>query len=91
MRAGTHPRSPETRRTGTGHLTGRDACKGNVNPKIAPHIIRMAETRAVARALRLACNIGMCSVEELGGDLEPVQAQNGQQRPGNGNARAYAG
>jgi len=30
----------------------------------------MAETRAVARALRLACNIDLCSVVELGGDVE---------------------
>lgn len=53
-----------------------DATPKNVNGRIAPHIVRMAETRAVARALRLACNIGTCSVEELGGDSE--------QRNGNG-------
>lgn len=47
-----------------------DATPKNVNGRIAPHIVRMAETRAMARALRLACNIGMCSVEELGGDVE---------------------
>ena len=55
-----------------------DACRGNVNKMILPHIIRMAETRAVARALRLACNIGMCSVEELGGDVEAPQQRNGR-------------
>ena len=44
-----------------------DASAANVGRMIAPHIIRMAETRAVARALRLACNIGMTSREELGG------------------------
>ena len=47
-----------------------DATPKNVNGRIAPHIVRMAETRAVARALRLACNIGLCSVVELGGDVE---------------------
>ena len=47
-----------------------DGCRGNVNKMIVPHIIRMAETRAVARALRLACNIGTCSVEKLGADSE---------------------
>ena len=47
-----------------------DATPKNVNGRIAPHIVRMAETRAVARALRLACNIGLFSVVELGGDVE---------------------
>lgn len=44
-----------------------DATTENVNANIQPHLIRMAETRAVNRALRLATNIGMCSAEELGG------------------------
>lgn len=45
-----------------------DADEKNVNRMIARHKIRMAETRAIARALRLYCNIGMTSVEELGGE-----------------------
>lgn len=44
-----------------------DASKTNVNATIAPHMIRMAETRAINRSLRLATNVGMCSAEELGG------------------------
>ena len=43
-----------------------DASKNNVNQMIVPHKLRMAETRSIARALRLATNIGMCSLEELG-------------------------
>jgi len=50
-----------------------DASKSNVNKMILPHMIRMAETRAVNRALRFGTNIGMCSVEELGGDDKPVK------------------
>lgn len=49
-----------------------DASSMNVNSGIKPHMIRMAETRAIARALRLACDIGICSAEELGGSDSSV-------------------
>jgi len=52
----------------TGH---GDANQDNVNSMVGRHLIRMAETRAINRALRFYNNIGMCSVDELGGDDSP--------------------
>ncbi len=62
-------------RTEDGKFTGiGDASPQNVGRMIAPHIIRMAETRAKARALRDAINVGVASIEELGDDPEPAYA-----------------
>lgn len=52
--------------TEQGTFTGLgDAGPDNVSRMMVPHLIRMAETRAKARALRDAVNVGVTAVEEL--------------------------
>src|ERR1700689_1772059 len=50
-----------------------DADPSNVSPLVRGAEMRVAETRAVNRALRKAYGIGLCSVEELGWVSEPVK------------------
>ena len=49
-----------------------DADPSNVSPLVHGAEIRVAETRAVNRALRKAYGIGICSVEEIGSFAEPA-------------------
>ena len=52
-----------------------DADPTNVSAQMKPHLIRMAETRAKARALRDAVNVGMAALEELGPDEVPERRE----------------
>ena len=51
-----------------------DADPSNVSLVVRGAEMRVAETRAVNRALRKAYGIGICSVEEIGSSSEPRQS-----------------
>lgn len=77
-------KSPESK----GFVGYGDADPSNVSSLVHGAEMRVAETRAVNRALRKAYGIGLCSVEELGSFSYPVEptrdSQNGS-RSSNGN------
>jgi hypothetical protein len=52
-----------------------DADPSNVSPLVHGAEMRVAETRAVNRALRKAYGVGICSVEEIGSIAVPTQPQ----------------
>ncbi len=66
-----------------------DADPSNVSWLVRGAEMRVAETRAVNRALRKAYGIGLCSVEEIGSFAEPSQSPRGTKKispqPANGN------
>src|SRR6266446_9795208 len=65
-----------------------DADPSNVSTLVSGAEMRMAETRAVNRALRKAYGIGLCSVEELGslsGPPKPSQAYQAQENSNSSN------
>jgi hypothetical protein len=56
-----------------------DANPTNCNAKVGKHLLRLASTRAIARALRSFTNVGLTALEELA-DLNDVMG-NGDQKP----------
>jgi hypothetical protein len=62
-----------------------DADPSNVSSLVRGAEMRVAETRAVNRALRKAYGIGLCSVEEIGTLPNPTEKLPPQNANGNGN------
>lgn len=62
-----------------------DANPSNVSDLMRGAELRIAETRAVNRALRKAYGIGICSVEEIGTIPNPAEKLPPQKATGNGN------
>jgi len=76
-------------RTCKGFVGYGDADPSNVSPLVRGAEMRVAETRAVNRALRKAYGIGICSVEEIGSFAEPAPSSRESKKlslqPVNGN------
>ena len=76
-------------RTCKGFIGYGDADPSNVSPLVHGAEMRVAETRAVNRALRKAYGIGICSIEEIGSFAEPSQTSQVSKKlppqPANGN------
>ena len=82
------------RRGSKGFVGYGDADPSNVSDLVRGAAMRVAETRAVNRALRKAYGIGLCSVEEIGTFHRSVESFSSQQNsptnddvPGNGQPR----
>jgi hypothetical protein len=77
-------------KSGAEHFVGYgDADPSNVSFLVHGAEMRVAETRAVNRALRKAYGIGICSVEEIGSFAEPPHSSRDSKKlppqPANGN------
>jgi hypothetical protein len=79
-------------RTCRGFVGFGDADPSNVSPLVHGAEMRVAETRAVNRALRKAYGIGICSVEEIGSVSGKSQAaENSRKAPPPANGNGYGG
>jgi hypothetical protein len=76
-------------KSSSGFVGYGDADPSNVSALVHGAEMRVAETRAVNRALRKAYGIGICSVEEIGSFAEPSQSSRESKKlppqPANGN------
>jgi len=70
-------KSPRSR----GFVGYGDADPSNVSPIVHGAEMRVAETRAVNRALRKAYGIGLCSIEEIGSFPSPFEPAGERQNP----------
>ncbi len=72
-----------------------DADPSNVSALVQGAELRVAETRAINRALRKAYGVGICSAEEIGSAVEPVppsrESMKFPSQPVHGNGNGYGG
>jgi len=56
-----------------------DASPESAERPMQPHLVRLADTRAIARAMRIAVNVGMTALEEINSS-EPIVGANGDRK-----------
>jgi hypothetical protein len=80
-------------RTCRGFVGYGDADPSTVSPLVHGAEMRVAETRAVNRALRKAYGIGICSIEEIGSSRAPSQTARVSEKlpPKSANGNGYGG
>jgi hypothetical protein len=80
-------------RTCRGFVGYGDADPSNVSPVVHGAEMRVAETRAVNRALRKAYGIGICSIEEVGSSPAPSDTARVSEKlpPKSANGNGYGG
>src|SRR5438105_11202354 len=80
-------------RTCRGFVGYGDADPSNVSPVVRGAEMRVAETRAVNRALRKAYGIGICSIEEIGSSAAPSEPARVSEKlpPKSANGNGYGG
>jgi hypothetical protein len=80
-------------RTCRGFVGYGDADPSNVSPIVHGAEMRVAETRAVNRALRKAYGIGICSIEEIGSSTAPSETARVSEKlpPKSANGNGYGG
>jgi len=82
-----------TSRTCKGFVGYGDAEPSNVSSLVRGAEMRVAETRAVNRALRKAYGVGICSIEETGSSRAPSETARGSGKlpPQSANGNGYGG
>jgi hypothetical protein len=82
-----------TSRTCKGFVGYGDAEPSNVSSLVRGAEMRVAETRAVNRALRKAYGVGICSIEEIGSSRAPSETARGSEKipPPSANGNGYGG
>jgi hypothetical protein len=75
-------------KTGESFTDIGDANPLNCNSKVAKHLLRLASTRAIARSLRVFCNVSLTALEEISDFSDVIGNDSGNGKVKNGRPAA---